>query len=97
MVFFSYRYCEMLLSATYDVPSASIRASRVRTYAFHKATLIFEKASSILHFAVIVSHAGGIVKCCVSGPDHAATFSSLLSTNSPFTNLAPALTSGTSL
>jgi len=29
-------------------------------------------------------------------PDHAATFSSLLSTNSPFTNLAPALTSGTS-
>jgi acyl-CoA reductase-like NAD-dependent aldehyde dehydrogenase len=28
--------------------------------------------------------------------DHAATFSSLLSTNSPFTNLAPALTNGTS-
>jgi len=30
------------------------------------------------------------------GPDHAASFSSLLSTNSPFTNLAPALTGGIS-
>jgi hypothetical protein len=30
------------------------------------------------------------------GPDHAATFSSFLSTNSPFKNLAPALTRGTS-
>ncbi len=38
----------------------------------------------------------GIVKCCGSGPDHAATFSSFLSTNSPFTNLASALTRGTS-
>ncbi len=37
----------------------------------------------------------GIVKCCGSGSDHAASFcSSLLSTNSPFTNLAPALTRG---
>ncbi len=47
MVFFSYRYYEMLLSATYDVSSASIRASRVRDCTFRKATLIFEKASSI--------------------------------------------------
>ena len=47
----------MLLSATYDVPSASIRASQVRGCTFRKATLIFEKASSILHFAVIESHA----------------------------------------
>jgi hypothetical protein len=47
----------MLLSATYGVPTASIRASRVRACAFRKATLIFEKASSIQHFAVIVSHA----------------------------------------
>ena len=47
----------MLQSATYDVPSASLRGSRVRGCAFRKATLIFEKASSILHFAVIVSHA----------------------------------------
>ena len=29
-------------------------------------------------------------------PDHAATFSSLLSANSPLTNLAPALTKATS-
>jgi acyl-CoA synthetase (AMP-forming)/AMP-acid ligase II len=39
----------------------------------------------------------GIVKCCGSAADHAASFSSsLLSTSSPFTNLAPALTRGTS-
>jgi hypothetical protein len=30
------------------------------------------------------------------GPDHAASFSSPLSTNSPFSNLAPALTGGIS-
>jgi hypothetical protein len=30
------------------------------------------------------------------GPDHAASFSSLVSANSPLTNLAPALTKGTS-
>ncbi len=37
----------------------------------------------------------GIVKCCVSGFNHAASFSSLSLTNSPFSNLAPALTRGT--
>jgi len=46
-------------------------------------------------FTLAVAWHGGIVKCCGLGSDHAASFrSSLLSTNSPFTNLAPALTSG---
>ena len=40
--------------------------------------------------------ARAIVKCCGLGSDHAATFSSFLSTSSPITNLAPARTSGTS-
>ena len=44
---------------------------------------------------VIASH-GGIVKCCGSGSDHAASFSSALSSSSPFANTAPALTRGTS-
>src|SRR5215203_6261674 len=33
----------------------------------------------------------GMVKCCGLSRDHAASFSSFLSTNSPFTNFAPAL------
>src|SRR5215208_3636780 len=37
----------------------------------------------------------GIVKSCGSAPDHAATFSSLPSTSSPFLNFAPALTNAT--
>jgi len=45
---------------------------------------------------VITPQDGAIVKCCGLGSDHAATFSSFLSTSSPITNLAPARTSGTS-
>ncbi|CAN5783726.1 hypothetical protein BH23ACT11_BH23ACT11_13510 [soil metagenome] len=48
---------------------------------------------------VLINLLGGIVKSCGLSPDHAATFSSLptsfSTTNSPFSNLAPALTSAT--
>jgi hypothetical protein len=37
----------------------------------------------------------GICKSCGSASDHAATFSSLPSINSPFLNFAPALTNAT--
>ena len=48
---------------------------------------------SIVGEALIMER--GMVKCCGLSRDHAASFSSFLSTNSPFTNFAPALTSGT--
>jgi uncharacterized protein len=44
---------------------------------------------------VAVIELGGICKSCGSASDHAATFSSLPSINSPFLNFAPALTNAT--
>jgi hypothetical protein len=46
-------------------------------------------------FAMSLNHMGGIVKSCGFAPGHAATFSSLPSSSSPFLNLAPALTNAT--
>ena len=47
------------------------------------------KGDDVVRF---LKHLRGIVKCCGFASDHAATFSSLPSTNSPFLNVAPALT-----
>ena len=48
-----------------------------------------------LEAQAVVELLGGIVKSCGLAPGHAASFSSLPSTNSPFLNSAPALTSAT--
>jgi hypothetical protein len=49
----------------------------------------------LIAYAFFADVARGIVKCCGSAPDHAASFSSFPSANPPFTNSAPALTSAT--
>jgi Integrase core domain len=87
--------------ATYSVPShwASLRATAyvgvedVRLVCCGQVVLYAKerKGKRTIRYRHYLSERG-IVKCCGFASDHAATFSSLPSTNSPFLNVAPALT-----